>query len=98
MRRQDSILILVATVSLATGYSNTGERSIRSSVLSSFAYDRMARPSESTKAYVGFNLLAINDLVRLVQVFKSSSFVAKALSHSGHHLARSYSFQSFLIR
>lgn len=75
MRRQDLILILVATISLATGYSNTGERSIRSSVLSSFAYDRMARPSESTKAYVGFNLLAINDLNIASQEFVCSGWL-----------------------
>ena len=61
-------LFAVAIPTMTAGYSPTGERSIRSSVLSSFAYDRMSRPATSTVAYVGFNLLAINDVVR----FRSS--------------------------
>ena len=62
-------LFAVAIPTMTTGYSPTGERSIRSSVLSSFAYDRMSRPATSTVAYVGFNLLAINDVVRFCSCF-----------------------------
>ncbi|XP_060590658.1 neuronal acetylcholine receptor subunit alpha-3-like, partial [Ruditapes philippinarum] len=56
------LLFFSGLVSCINGYSYTGERSIRSSVLSSFAYDRMARPNDSTIAKIGYNLLAINDV------------------------------------
>ncbi|KAL4216417.1 hypothetical protein ACF0H5_024142 [Mactra antiquata] len=49
-------------VTVSRGYSYTGERSIRTSVLSSFAYDRMSRPNASTTAVVGYNILVVKNL------------------------------------
>lgn len=56
------IQVVFGTLSLVEGYSYTGERSIRHSVLASITYDRMARPNATTTVKLGFNLLAINDV------------------------------------
>ncbi|XP_052800331.1 acetylcholine receptor subunit alpha-like isoform X2 [Mya arenaria] len=69
-----NVIIILGEAEVAGGYSYTGERAIRTSVLNSFAYDRMARPNDSTTALVGLSILSLNTLDMEQQTFECTGF------------------------